>query len=185
MTTVFGPPSRQPASTYPGADSADKACSPISLISLSSIVGQVTYIAQPLATLMGAGGAIQRIQHFSRERVSNRLQNGANRKDLFYYLVSANNSRIPFTNEHQHQSGEEGLESEHLSVDDLMQEGILAIIAGSDTVQSTLSCALYYLVCNPAVYMRLQEEVDDAFASGEEPLDMTKLSSMEWLNACM
>ncbi len=66
-----------------------------------------------------------------------------------------------------------------------MLEGLLAILAGSDTVNSTLSCALYYLVCNPAVYMRLQEEVDDAFTSGEEPLDMVKLRSMEWLNACM
>ncbi len=145
---------------------------------------QVTYILQFQVPFI-ANGTIQRILHFSRERISNRLKTGANRKDLFYYLVSANNSRIPFTNNRQYQSGEEGPESERLSVDDLVLEGMLAIIAGSDTVNSTLSCALYYLVCNPAVYMRLQEEVDDAFTSGEEPLDMMELSNMEWLNACM
>ncbi len=118
-------------------------------------MAQVSYILQFQVPLM-ASGTIQRILHFSRERVFNRLKNGANRKDLFYYLVSANNnSRIPFTNNHQHQSGEEGPESERPSV------------------------------CNPAVYMRLQEEVDDAFTSGEEPLDMMELSNMEWLNACM
>src|SRR6266404_6367635 len=148
-------------------------------------MAQVSYILQFQVPLM-ASGTIQRILHFSWERVFNRLKNGANRKDLFYYLVSANNnSRIPFTNNHQHQSGEEGPESERPSVDDLVLEGVLAMVAGSDTVNSTLYCALYYLVCNPAVYMRLQEEVDDAFTSGEEPLDMMELSNMEWLNACM
>ena len=64
-------------------------------------------------------------------------------------------------------------------------EGLLAILAGSDTVNGSFSCALYYLVCNPAVYEHLQEEVDAAFPSGEEPLDVVKLTHMEWLNAWM
>jgi cytochrome P450 len=64
-------------------------------------------------------------------------------------------------------------------------EGLLAIIAGSDTVNGSLSCAIYYLVCNPAVYEHLQDEVDAAFPGGEEPLDVAKLSQMEWLNGCM
>ena len=34
-------------------------------------------------------------------------------------------------------------------------------------------------------YERLQAEVDSAFPSGEEPLDVTKLGQMEWLNGCM
>jgi hypothetical protein len=44
---------------------------------------------------------------------------------------------------------------------------------------------LYYLLCNPVAYERLQSEVDSAFPSGEEPLDVTRLSQMEWLNGCM
>jgi cytochrome P450 len=83
------------------------------------------------------------------------------------------------------QSGEELPKSERPSPEDLQMEGLLAIIAGSDTVNGSLACAIYYLVCNPAVYERLQDEVDAAFPSGEEPLDMTKLSQMEWLNGCM
>ena len=61
----------------------------------------------------------------------------------------------------------------------------MAIIAGSDTTSSVLTAALYYLLCNPVAYEHLQAEVDGAFPSGEEPLDVTKLGQMEWLNGCM
>ncbi|KAF8258328.1 cytochrome P450 [Lactarius quietus] len=43
----------------------------------------------------------------------------------------------------------------------------------------------FYLIHNPAEYKRLQDEVDAAFPSGEEPLDVTKMGQMEWLNACI
>jgi cytochrome P450 len=61
----------------------------------------------------------------------------------------------------------------------------LAILAGSDTTSSVLAALLYYLLLNPEVYNRLQEEVDSAFTAGDEPLDAVKLSHMEWLNGCM
>ena len=83
------------------------------------------------------------------------------------------------------QSGEELPEAERPSVDDVAQNGELAIIAGSDTTSSVLTALLYYLLLNPEAYNRLQEEVDSAFTIGEEPLDAAKLSHMEWLNGCM
>src|SRR6266404_3419580 len=94
MMAVFGPSSRRATSTYRGTD---KSYSPVShLISISSVVGQVKYTIRVLATLTGPGatGTIQRILRFCREMVSNRLKNGANRKDLFYYLVSANDNPV-------------------------------------------------------------------------------------------
>jgi cytochrome P450 len=66
-----------------------------------------------------------------------------------------------------------------------VQNGQLAIIAGSDTTRSVLTAALYYLLRNPRAYERLQAEVVGAFPSGEEPLDVTKLGQMEWLNGSM
>jgi cytochrome P450 len=62
---------------------------------------------------------------------------------------------------------------------------LLAILAGADTTSSSLTAALYYLLRNPLAYKRLQAEVDSAFPSGEEPLDVIKLGQMEWLNGCM
>jgi len=84
-----------------------------------------------------------------------------------------------------HLSGEELPESERPSIDDVAQDGGLAIIAGSDTTSSVLAAIFYYLLLNPEAYKRLQGEVDSAFASGEEPLDVLKLSQMEWLNGCI
>jgi len=83
------------------------------------------------------------------------------------------------------QSGEDLPESERPSLDDVAQDGVLSIIAGSDTTSSVLTAVIYYLILNPAAYERLQEEVDCAFPSGEEPLDAEKLSHLEWLNGCM
>ncbi|KAF8258059.1 high nitrogen upregulated cytochrome P450 monooxygenase 2 [Lactarius quietus] len=121
---------------------------------LGGIFAHINYILPPLISITGKSGSIQRIQEFSKERVSQRLQNGANRKDLFYHL-----------------SGEEMPESERLTAEDLRLEGLVAIIAGSDTVNGTLTSP--------------PNEVDAAFPSGEEPLDVTKLSQMEWLNGCI
>ncbi|KAH8987506.1 hypothetical protein EDB86DRAFT_2949843 [Lactarius hatsudake] len=99
-----------------------------------------------------------------RVRVLERLRMGAKglRKDLCYYL-----------------SSEELPESERPSPIDVTKDGQLAIVAGSDTTSSVLTAALYYLICNPDAYERLQAEVDRAFLSGEEPLVVTKLSQMD------
>lgn len=83
------------------------------------------------------------------------------------------------------QSGEELPEAERPSVDDVAQDGGLAMIAGSDTTSSVLATVLYYLLLNPVAYERLQDEIDSAFPNGDEPLDALKLSHMEWLNGCM
>ena len=76
-------------------------------------------------------------------------------------------------------------EVERPSHADIAQNGTLAIIAGSDTTSSVLTSIVYYLLLNPIAYKHLQEEVDSAFPSGEEPLDAMKLSQLEWLNGCM
>jgi cytochrome P450 len=76
-------------------------------------------------------------------------------------------------------------EDERPPLDDVAKDGGLAIVAGSDTTSGALTATLYYLLLNPAAYDHLQEEVDSAFPNGEEPLDVTKLSQMEWLNGCM
>jgi hypothetical protein len=133
---------------------------------------------------MGGSGSLQRATAFGRRSVLKRLEVGATRKDLFYYLVRQH-AICPTCSSHWLQSGEELPETERPSFSDLAQNGTLAIIAGSDTTSSILTAIIYYLLLNPAAYERLQEEVDSAFPSGEEPLDAVKLSHLEWLNGCM
>ena len=83
------------------------------------------------------------------------------------------------------QSGEELPEAERPSINDVAEDGGLAIIAGSDTTSSVLTALLYYLLLNPEAYKHLQGEVDSTFMSREEPVDTVKFSHMEWPNGCM
>ncbi|KAH9029477.1 high nitrogen upregulated cytochrome P450 monooxygenase 2 [Lactarius pseudohatsudake] len=139
-----------------------------SSIRVAGTVSNVSYVFPFFTAIIGKKSPLLRLRALCKERALERLRMGANRKDLFYYL-----------------SGEELPESERPSPADIAQDGQLAIIAGSDTTSSVLTAALYYLLRNPVVYERLQAEVDSAFPSGEEPLDVAKLSQMEWLNGCI
>ena len=83
------------------------------------------------------------------------------------------------------QSDEDGRMHTRPSLPELTANGVLAVIAGSDTTATVLTALFYYLLRHPAAYVRLREEVDATFPDGQEPLDVTKLANMSWLNACM
>jgi hypothetical protein len=58
-------------------------------LSIGAIVAHVPYIVGPMASTiaMRRGGALKRTLKFGEKSVLKRLEIGANRKDLFYYLV--------------------------------------------------------------------------------------------------
>jgi cytochrome P450 len=67
----------------------------------------------------------------------------------------------------------------------VLSDGVLAVVAGSDTTATTLTALWYYLLLEPAKLDRLRNEVDTCFPPGEEPLDFTRMVNMPYLNACM
>lgn len=71
------------------------------------------------------------------------------------------------------------------SVADVLSDGTLAIVAGTDTIKTTLAAIFYHLLLNPTCYQHLQDEVDQVFPNPEDPMDFKKLKEMEYLNACM
>ncbi|THH16440.1 hypothetical protein EW146_g4196 [Bondarzewia mesenterica] len=111
---------------------------------------------------------INQMRKFARTNVTKRLQVGASRKDLFYHL-----------------NDEEGSQTTRPARAMLASEGILAIIAGSDTTATVLTALFYYLLKEPLIYARLQAEIDSVFPPGEDPVDALKLASMKYLNACI
>ncbi|KIM78409.1 hypothetical protein PILCRDRAFT_11126 [Piloderma croceum F 1598] len=108
----------------------------------------------------------QRTFDLTATYVNHRIAEGSNIKDLMYYLTD-----------------EEGLEPEKPSMSIIHSDGLIAVIAGSDTTATSLTAILYYLLLEPAKFDRLRSEVDGYFAPGEEPLDSTKMASMPYLNA--
>ncbi|KAI0267695.1 high nitrogen upregulated cytochrome P450 monooxygenase 2 [Gloeopeniophorella convolvens] len=118
-------------------------------------IGTLAHISWFLPVINAIAPGVKLLSAFGSRQADRRLKMDASRKDLFYYL------------------------------DKVAQQGVLAIIAGSDTTSTTSSALMYYLVQNPAAYERLQNEVDAAFPSADEPLDVSKLSELEWLNACI
>jgi cytochrome P450 len=66
-----------------------------------------------------------------------------------------------------------------------VSNAILAIVAGSDTSATTLAICFYYLLRNPEIYKRLQEEIDRAVPEGETRPDPAVLQNLPFLNAVM
>ncbi|KAI0265912.1 high nitrogen upregulated cytochrome P450 monooxygenase 2 [Gloeopeniophorella convolvens] len=131
----------------------------------TSILGHISW-ALPVINSLAPG--VQLLATFGIEQVTRRLKMDANRKDLYYYL-----------------SGEELPEKDRPPLSKVAQQGVLSIVAGSDTTSTTSTALIHYLVTTPTAYERLQREVDGAFPHDEEPLDVSKLSELEWLNACI
>jgi cytochrome P450 len=60
----------------------------------------------------------------------------------------------------------------------------LFMLAGTETTATELSGITYYLHQQPEKLARLKKEVREAFASMDD-MTMTKLSQLEYLNACI
>ena len=63
-------------------------------------------------------------------------------------------------------------------------DGLLAVVAGSDTTATAVSVLVYYLLHDSMAFNRLRAEIDQYFPPGDEPDNFSKMASMPYLNAC-
>ncbi|KAH9990628.1 high nitrogen upregulated cytochrome P450 monooxygenase 2 [Russula compacta] len=131
-----------------------------------STFSQVPWALPYMNRLPGSVHHVTRAREFAHAKVSKRLQMGSKRKDLYYYLSGEDQDARTMP-------GQTGA------------DGLLAIVAGSDTTSTTLTALFYHLILNPTALERLRNEVEKEFPCGEEPSDATKLGQMPWLNACI
>lgn len=135
-------------------------------VELDAIVAHAPWAFSLLRVVPGANTRRLRMFELASSWTSPRIQQGSKTKDLYYYLTD-----------------EEGTRKS--SITTAASEGVLAIIAGSDTVASTLTALWYYLMRDASMFNRLRAEVDMHFPFGQEPLDFSKMSRMPYLNACI
>ena len=125
------------------------------------------------------------LRRLAFERTAQRYQNGSTTKDLFYYLVRLALFLASIFGSKANQSNEDNAEKVSPPRELVISDGVLAIIAGSDTTATTLSNVFYSLLSHPEAYQRLQEEVDRYYPPGEDALTPNQHASMPYLDAVM
>ncbi|KIK57025.1 hypothetical protein GYMLUDRAFT_46640 [Collybiopsis luxurians FD-317 M1] len=100
---------------------------------------------------------------FARDLASSRAQAGATQKDIWYHLMD-----------------EEDKETQKPLVPEVVADGILAIIAGTDTSASAMSSTIWFVLQNSEIYTTLQREIDEDFAQNPDVR-----GELPYLSACI
>ncbi|KAK7450110.1 hypothetical protein VKT23_012992 [Stygiomarasmius scandens] len=111
-----------------------------------------------------------RLAQLGARWATERIKRGASSKDLWYHLTSEAQSE---TNKAP------------LSPLEIVSEGVVAILGGSDTTSSVLACLFWLLLANPEYYKRVQEEVDTVYPPGSDCMDIKKHGELIWLGTCL
>ncbi|KAJ6531615.1 high nitrogen upregulated cytochrome P450 monooxygenase 2 [Mycena vulgaris] len=133
-----------------------------------SIVSHIPWSVPTLNNIPPATRGIRQLRKFGVTCATNRIRTGAQVKDLWYHLTD-----------------EAGIEKDKPTFAEVVADGVLSIIAGSDTTSTALSCLVWFLLSNPEVYRRVQAEVDSVYPDDESLLDATKHSELRFLTACL
>ncbi|KAF2645497.1 cytochrome P450 [Massarina eburnea CBS 473.64] len=72
-----------------------------------------------------------------------------------------------------------------LSKDELAAESALLIVAGSDTMATAVTCAIFYLLHYPDTLVQLQKEIRSTFQSIDDVVIGPELKSCLYLTACI
>lgn len=110
----------------------------------------------------------QRKDHlsYSREKVLKRLSDTkTERKDFIHYILRQS-KRVD------------------LSQDEIIVNGALFIVAGSETTAMTLSAMTNFLIRHPDKFNKVKKEVREAFKS-EQEITVEKATDLVYLNACI
>lgn len=159
------------------------------ITSVSNIISQIPWVTSLMHLVPSWSNNALALRNLGYNRARERLNRGAATKDLYYHLESVRHpSRRPlscFPHLKPAQVDDCPSERQRPPVEDILSDGTLAIVAGTDTIKTTLTAVFYHLLLNPACYQHLRDEVDQAFPNPDDPMDFRKLSEMEYLDACV
>ncbi|KAF8442381.1 cytochrome P450 [Boletus edulis BED1] len=133
---------------------------------LALILTHVPWLGKYYVRVPGIGSDLKKFRSFCQERASLRRTQGSQSKDLFHYLID-----------------EAGVERSPPTFAEVASDGVLTIVAGSDTTATTLSSLFWALLSHPTAYRRLQAEVDRYYPPGEDASSTTHHPQMQYLNA--
>ncbi|KAJ7172021.1 cytochrome P450 [Mycena filopes] len=133
-----------------------------------AVVSHIPWLVPTLYRIPMATRGLKRLRVFGATCATNRIKTGSQVKDLWYHLMD-----------------EAGMEKEKPSFAEVVADGVLSIIAGSDTTAIALSSFVWFILSNPDAYRRVQAEVDAVYADGESMLDVSRHGDLRFLTACL
>jgi cytochrome P450 len=68
---------------------------------------------------------------------------------------------------------------------EVISEGGLTIVAGSDTVATAITSVLYLLLSHPKEMTRVREEIDQVYPPGSNATDTRMHPQLVFLDACL
>ncbi|KAH7012677.1 cytochrome P450 [Microdochium trichocladiopsis] len=145
----------------------------IRILSYGQLLNRYPFL-KPLAALLTPKKLVDSFaenNRLSRETALQRLHSGdQDREDFMSYILRNNNS------------DDEKVRARGLSEDEIAENAIILITAGSETTATQLSGATYMLLMNRDKYDTLVAEIRGAFASAEE-ITMNSVNNLEYLIA--
>ncbi|KAJ7805627.1 cytochrome P450 [Mycena olivaceomarginata] len=133
-----------------------------------ALVCHIPWLVQTLYLVPMATRAPQKLRKFGATCATNRIGTGSQVKDLWYHLMD-----------------EAGMEKQKPTLAEVVADGVLSIIAGSDTTSIAISSFVWFILRNPDIYRRVQGEVDSVYADGDSLLDALKHDELRFLRACL
>ncbi|KAI0690130.1 high nitrogen upregulated cytochrome P450 monooxygenase 2 [Cerioporus squamosus] len=133
---------------------------------LGAFFCHLPWLGPYVGSIPGAAGPLSTLMAHARRFAMARIQRGSSTRDLFHYL---NNEDLP--------------DKPPPPTKQLVDDSILAIIAGADTTSSAILSVVFCLATNPQAYAELQAEVDKFFPAGEDFLSAHDAKEMPYLSA--
>ncbi|KAF7322339.1 hypothetical protein HMN09_00011600 [Mycena chlorophos] len=139
----------------------------------SNLSGKIPWIIPTLYLLPFVGKMIQEFNDFGQRLALQRMKNGPpfGAKDLWYHLAD-----------------EAGLEKERPTLESSAADGIVAVVAASDTTASTMAAFVWLMITNTEARLRVQAELDRVFPDVgdlDALYDPELHQDLEYLTACI
>ncbi|KAF8205670.1 high nitrogen upregulated cytochrome P450 monooxygenase 2 [Mycena galopus ATCC 62051] len=133
-----------------------------------ALVAHIPWLAPTLYLIPTATQGLRKLRKFGATCAGNRIKTGSKVKDLFFHLID-----------------EAGMEKRKPTFAEVVADGVLSIIAGSDTTSIAVSSFVWFILRHPDIYRRVQDEVDSVYPDGESLLDTFKHDELRFLTACL
>ncbi|KAH9919212.1 cytochrome P450 [Epithele typhae] len=131
-------------------------------------IGHAPGLAIYVAKIPGATGNFKIFLDYCISFTMTRLKRGSEHKDLFHYL-----------------NNEDLLDKPSPPVQQLVDDGVLAIVAGADTTASAPTVFVFRLLEHPEVHEKLRREIDKYYPAGQDAMDVKNHRELSYLTACI